>query len=102
MPPRHFKRHQPNLPRPAGRLKGRLQSTDLQNVDRLRAECDRSGHGDRVDDPAIDEVLIADLDRWQDARHRARGQHDVGQDPVGEPMIRGAFGNDSGIQIASP
>jgi hypothetical protein len=91
MAPSHFKGHQSDLPGPTGGLKGPLQATDLQHVDRLRAEGHRPGYGDGVDDPTVDEVLIADRDRRQDARHRAPGQHDIGQNPVGEPMLRGAF-----------
>jgi hypothetical protein len=87
MSPRHLEGHQTNLPRPPGRAQRLLQPAHLQHVDRPGAEQHRPLHGDRVDDAAVDEVLVADSHRRQDPGHRAGGQHHIGQVALGEPVL---------------
>ena len=87
--PRDLEGHETHLPRPARRLERLLLTPHLQDVDGPRAQLDAATHGDRVDDPAVDEVLLANLHRGQNAGHGAGGQHHLGQRPLGEPVLRG-------------
>src|ERR1700758_1485826 len=85
--PRHLEGDESHLPGPARRLKWLLEPADLEDVDRRRAQPDGAGDGDRVDDATVDVVLVVDLDRGEDPRHRARGEHGVGQVTLGEPVL---------------
>ena len=70
-----------------GGRSGLFDAADLEDEDPVGAERDGAAHGDRVHDAAVDEVLVADPDRRQDAGHRAGGEQHVGQGPGVKPVL---------------
>ena len=87
VPARDLERDQRDLPRPARRLQRPVEAADVHDEDPRRAQLDGAVDRDRVDDPAVDEVLAADLDRRQDPRHGGGGEHGVDERAGREPVL---------------
>ena len=72
-----------------GTLSGRSMRPDLEHVDHVGAERDRAAERDRVDDAAVEEVLVADLGRRQQARARRRWPRSRARSGRREPVLGG-------------
>jgi hypothetical protein len=89
VPAGDLERDQADLPQPLRRGQRALDPAHLQHVDAAAPERDRPSHRDRMHQPAVEVVLAVHLDRRQQPRHRARGQHGRRQWAAGEPARAG-------------
>ena len=89
--PGHLERDQADVPRGTGSRERALNPSHMQNVNLGSPEGQGPADGNGMHQTAVQEMLIANPHRRQQARDRARGQHGIGQAAGGEPVRRRAL-----------
>jgi len=88
VPARDLERDQAHLPGPGRDRERALDPADVQHVDGTGAERDRPADRDGVDEAAVEIVRAVNLDRGQQAGHRARRHDGRDERAAAEPARR--------------
>src|ERR1022692_4027588 len=91
VPAGNLESDQADLPRAAGWRQRTLDPAGVQDVDTAGAKSDGTPDRDGIDEPAVEVMLAVDLDRRQQPRNGAGGQHSGHDRPAAEPARAGAL-----------